>query len=746
MSYIQRYIPGTQIVNGAYVAEDLADLKSLIHRPEAVIVKTGRAKGVWQLGTQTTADDSLIANPTTGTAVSYYRIFDGIVYFPWFGTAGDGTTDDATAITAALASGYPVSGQDGDIYAFNGPITLPAGAVIQDAAFKLLNPNASAAQNGFVQEKTGTPAATFTASITDDVMTVSSGSGLAVGQRLSVVATAGLLAGTEIVEQDSGTPGGAGDYTVSRAQSISSTTFEAFVPEAGPKLTNIKFDRNGTTTDASLSAASIYLAGLNGVVVQDCEIFGDGKGKGIQVEDSIDVDILGNYLHDMEWSNGTDPGSEQIIGVFVYGNDRLRVNDNTVLDLTGLVGGNPARGSSTPQQTDGLSYGGNTRVQQIGNFIRNCGEGSDFTSASTGNDVVYSAGNVWSDCDSLGLKVVHHQTRFLSEGDTAEDCGWAGAYIAGGTSAVGPDDINLKGFRSLRTGSSGGWTAAQEVAGIYFAGGTAPITNVTLDTPTCASTTQEYAIRRGGITANSLVIINPKLSGATVSDYDGSVTNTITFTSGRAVFRGGLTVSDNGITVTAGGLTVSSGNILWPASATMTWSGQLIATPGSGILTMTDSAGTSGVREDFTTDGVMRILTRAGGNTATLRSALGMHDTSLRVGSSAAAVNTLDVAGSVGTGAPVTKTADFTLAATENDLINNKSGSACVVTLPAASSWTGRIVWFTNYQAQQLNSNASNVVPLGGGAAGTAILSANAGRWARLKSDGTNWVIMAGVI
>ncbi|PBC03283.1 hypothetical protein [Mesorhizobium sp. WSM3860] len=45
------------------------------------------------------------------------------------------------------------------------------------------------------------------------------------------------------------------------------------------------------------------------------------------------------------------------------------------------------------------------------------------------------------------------------------------------------------------------------------------------------------------------------------------------------------------------------------------------------------------------------------------------------------------VSGSFGRGAPVTKTADFTVATTENWLINNKSDSTCTVTLPAAASF-----------------------------------------------------------
>ena len=94
-------------------------------------------------------------------------------------------------------------------------------------------------------------------------------------------------------------------------------------------------------------------------------------------------------------------------------------------------------------------------------------------------------------------------------------------------------------------------------------------------------------------------------------------------------------------------------------------------------------------------------------------------------------------------GAPVTKTANFDLADNEFNVINNKTGSACVVTLPAASDWVGRTVNFKNLQLQALVSASSNVVPLIGGAAGTAILPGLVGAWATLVSDGTNWVVMA---
>jgi len=92
--------------------------------------------------------------------------------------------------------------------------------------------------------------------------------------------------------------------------------------------------------------------------------------------------------------------------------------------------------------------------------------------------------------------------------------------------------------------------------------------------------------------------------------------------------------------------------------------------------------------------------------------------------------------------APVTKTANFTVADNETWIINNKSGSTCTVTLPTASAWSGRYITFKNLQAQTLVSASSNVVLIDSTTAGTAILLAVVGNWATMVSDGTNWVIM----
>lgn len=101
----------------------------------------------------------------------------------------------------------------------------------------------------------------------------------------------------------------------------------------------------------------------------------------------------------------------------------------------------------------------------------------------------------------------------------------------------------------------------------------------------------------------------------------------------------------------------------------------------------------------------------------------------------------LDVNGPVALKAPSTiNSATYSLTSSDSSLIITTTN--CTITLQAASSYPGRILYVKNISANSLVSASSNVVPLAGGAAGTSILSASAGKFAMLQSDGTNWIIM----
>lgn len=74
--------------------------------------------------------------------------------------------------------------------------------------------------------------------------------------------------------------------------------------------------------------------------------------------------------------------------------------------------------------------------------------------------------------------------------------------------------------------------------------------------------------------------------------------------------------------------------------------------------------------------------------------------------------------------------------------IFNRAGTV-TVTLPDATKSRGRLLRFKTIQAQAVVSASSNVVPIDDTTAGTAILPATDGSWCQLYCDGTNWIIMA---
>ena len=95
----------------------------------------------------------------------------------------------------------------------------------------------------------------------------------------------------------------------------------------------------------------------------------------------------------------------------------------------------------------------------------------------------------------------------------------------------------------------------------------------------------------------------------------------------------------------------------------------------------------------------------------------------------------------VATNAPITKTGNFTVGVSEGSYVCN-GGATITVTLPSASTFSGRWIYIKTIAAFTVVSASSNVLPITSAAAGTAILAATAGKWAALQSNGTNWVIM----
>jgi hypothetical protein len=104
---------------------------------------------------------------------------------------------------------------------------------------------------------------------------------------------------------------------------------------------------------------------------------------------------------------------------------------------------------------------------------------------------------------------------------------------------------------------------------------------------------------------------------------------------------------------------------------------------------------------------------------------------------------TLSLTGPVLRAAPSSRTTSFTVTPSVSRYVCNGTGTI-TVTLPSAATYIGFELLIKTVAAQAVVSGSSNVVPLTGGSQGTAILSAAAGKWASLVSDGTSWIIMSG--
>jgi hypothetical protein len=291
-------------------------------------------------------------------------------------------------------------------------------------------------------------------------------------------------------------------------------------------------------------------------------------------------------------------------------------------------------------------------------------------------------------------------------------------YTPGLLSQVAEMQKQIDALNLLPPPAQGTVTAVTATAPVVSSGGTAP----DISMPAADTTTNGYLTSTDWNTFNSKA---PATSGTSIlyGNGTGGFSN-VTIGTGVSFVAGTLSATGSGGTVTAvsvvssNGFAGTSSGGATPALTLSTSITGLLYGNGTALAATTVSAplgytaGTLSITQsNTTTDG---YLSSTDWNTFNNKQAVS---------------------------APITKTADFTVAATDLWLINNKTGSTCTATLPTASSYSGRILHFQNYQAQTLVSASSNVVPLAGGSAGTSILLASTGDSATLVSDGSNWLM-----
>ena len=388
-------------------------------------------------------------------------------------------------------------------------------------------------------------------------------------------------------------------------------------------------------------------------------------------------------------------------------------------------------GSATPTAY-GVSYGTGTAYA--------------FTAAGTAKQVLIantSAAPTWSTLTS-GTSILYGDG---SGGFSNVTIGTGVSFVAGTLSATGSGGTVTSVTGTSPVVSSGGTTPAISLAAAYGDTlnpyGTKTATYVLAGPATGAATAPTF---------RALVSTDiPSLSYVTSVSFTGGIISVATATTTPA-----LTVAG-----TSGGIPYFSSGTTWASSAALTQYG-VVYGGGAGATPVATAAGTTGQVLTATTSGAPTWANPATSGTVTsvsVVSANGFAGTVATSTTTPAITLTTTITGLLkgdgtaisaavantdyqGVAAPVTKTANFTVANGEIWYINNKTGSTCTVTLPAASSWSGRQLSFKNMQAQTLVSASSNVVPIDSTSAGTAILLGVVGNWATMVSDGTNWIIM----
>lgn len=261
---------------------------------------------------------------------------------------------------------------------------------------------------------------------------------------------------------------------------------------------------------------------------------------------------------------------------------------------------------------------------------------------------------------------------------------------------------------------------------------------LTLQNGTDVANVQLYgtsATGYGAAVAKSLLVYNNSTAGVVVMADNAS--GSIKFAAGGNTALATLSSSTFAITPNT-----TVGGTLGVTGAT-TLASTLVINNGGTNKWFSHDDGSGGYLSSATAGGGAGIA--YGASSLVLRVAAGNYLTVTTAG--VAITGTLSATGALSTlGAITTATATgiaatYTVVAADYFLIANTAGTT-TVTLPAAGSFTGRILKFLTLQAQTTVSASSNVLPLGGTVAGTAILAATQGKWCEMQSDGSNWRIL----
>lgn len=196
-------------------------------------------------------------------------------------------------------------------------------------------------------------------------------------------------------------------------------------------LEKVKVDRNGQASDGSVNRFTVRFEGCSDFKINGLEVVGSGKGTAVLFNhcSGLNTVIADIYVHDMQWYNATDPGSEQMVGVRFANCSYLTAIEVRAEGLQGSY----ASVALAPYQTDGIDVTNTLYMTFISPRCRVVWEGMD-CSGSGSNFGLKIIGGLMISIYAFGYKFTNGYRDVVLSDCIAVDCGVAGFVFTGNAS------------------------------------------------------------------------------------------------------------------------------------------------------------------------------------------------------------------------------------------------------------------------------------------------------------------------
>lgn len=278
------------------------------------------------------------------------------------------------------------------------------------------------------------------------------------------------------------TPAATSCRTITKTSGTGSLILDRFAVNVGSSSTVGDINNN----------AGFWFANQSRLEAVDLEVTGNGILTAILVSACPGAELRRPYIHDMVWAAGSDPGTEQLLGLRVTGSDKAKIHRPKIKGLSSLIAS-----VADYKQTDGIDIDGDGWVISEADisFVNEAIDGM----GSAGSTNFQIIAGTYNDCRTYGIKLGYLTKFGRIIAPVIERAGLSGVVVSTGSGGV-PTDLVFDCPLVRNTGSSGVYAGSNISAYAILDGGNSGYADgVVFLNPTSEDTqgspTTKYAFR-----------------------------------------------------------------------------------------------------------------------------------------------------------------------------------------------------------------------------------------------------------